>query len=45
MSNFKIDIKRFESPYYAEFQAYFDDTKEGLKPFVEDGLIIIDSEN
>jgi len=42
MSNFKLDIKRFEKLYNVNFKEYFADALEGLEPFVDDGLITID---
>jgi oxygen-independent coproporphyrinogen-3 oxidase len=39
MSNFKLDIKRFEAIYGLEFRKYFEDALLDLKPFVEEELI------
>jgi len=39
MSNFKLDIKRFDKLFDVEFKTYFADAIEELKPFVEDDLI------
>jgi oxygen-independent coproporphyrinogen-3 oxidase len=39
MSNFKLDIKRFEKLFNIEFKTYFADAIEALKPFVEDKLL------
>jgi len=44
MSNFKLDIKRFEKLYNINFKEYFADAIEALKPFVEDGLITLNDE-
>ncbi len=41
MSNFKLDIKRFESLFDIEFKTYFADALEALQPFVEDELLSI----
>ncbi len=41
MSNFKLDIKRFESLFEIEFKTYFADALEALQPFVEDELLSI----
>ena len=41
MSNFKLDIKRFEKLYNVNFKEYFSDAIEALKPFVDDGLITL----
>lgn len=39
MSNFKLDIKRFEKLFSIEFKKYFADAIEALKPFVADELL------
>ncbi|HIP15000.1 MAG TPA: oxygen-independent coproporphyrinogen III oxidase, partial [Sulfurimonas autotrophica] len=39
MSNFKLDIKRFEAIYGLEFRKYFEDALLDLQPFVEEELI------
>ncbi|MDO9267194.1 MAG: oxygen-independent coproporphyrinogen III oxidase [Sulfurimonas sp.] len=39
MSNFKLDIKRFEKLFNIEFKKYFADAIEALKPFVADELL------
>ncbi|WP_310442342.1 oxygen-independent coproporphyrinogen III oxidase [Sulfurimonas sp.] len=39
MSNFKLDIKRFEKLFNIEFKKYFADAIEALKPFVDDELL------
>ena len=44
MSNFKLDIKRFEKEFNIDFKTYFADAIEALKPFEEDGLLKIDDE-
>lgn len=41
MSNFKLDIKRFELLYKVDFATYFADALESLKPFVDDQLVTI----
>ena len=41
MSNFKLDIKRFEKEFKVNFNEYFADALEALKPFVDDDLLII----
>ena len=41
MSNFKLDIKRFEKLFNVKFETYFGDAIEALKPFEEDGLLSI----
>ena len=45
MSNFKLDIKRFEKEFNIDFKTYFADAVEALKPFEEDGLLKIDDEH
>jgi oxygen-independent coproporphyrinogen-3 oxidase len=42
MSNFKLDIKRFEKLFNIEFKTYFADAIEALKPFVDDELLTMD---
>jgi oxygen-independent coproporphyrinogen-3 oxidase len=41
MSNFKLDIRRFEKLYGVKFAEYFADAVEMLKPFEADGLLTI----
>lgn len=41
MSNFKLDIGRFEKLYNVKFGSYFADALEELKPFEADGLLTI----
>jgi oxygen-independent coproporphyrinogen-3 oxidase len=41
MSNFKLDIGRFESAYGVKFSEYFSDALETLKPFETEGLLTI----
>ncbi len=42
MSNFKLDIRRFEKLYNINFKEYFADAIEALKPFAEDELLTMD---
>ena len=44
MSNFKLDIKRFEKLYNVNFKEYFADAIEALKPFAEEELLVMDDE-
>lgn len=44
MSNFKLDIKRFEKLFNVSFKEYFADAVEALKPFEEDGLLTINDD-
>ena len=44
MSNFKLDIKRFDKQFGVEFKTYFADAIEELKPFVADNLITMDDD-
>ena len=44
MSNFKLDIKRFEKLYNVDFKAYFAQALEELKPFADEELIIINDD-
>lgn len=41
MSNFKLDIRRFEAVYGVNFATYFADAIDTLKPFEADGLLTI----
>ena len=41
MSNFKLDIKRFNSLFDVPFATYFADALEALKPFEEENLLSI----
>jgi len=45
MSNFKLDIKRFEKKFNVVFSEYFSDAIEELKPFVEEKLITLDDKH
>jgi len=42
MSNFKLDIGRFNKLFNVEFKTYFADAIEALKPFQEDELLTMD---
>ncbi len=42
MSNFRLDIVRFEAMYGLEFREYFEDALLDLQPFVEEELITMD---
>lgn len=44
MSNFKLDIKRFESLFNVNFNEYFSDAIEALRPFEEEELLSINDE-
>ena len=44
MSNFKLDIARFEAMYGLEFREYFADALLDLQPFVEEELITMNNE-
>jgi len=44
MSNFKLDIKRFEKLYDVNFKTYFAEALEELKPFAEEELILMNDE-
>ncbi len=45
MSNFKLDIKRFEAIFGLEFKAYFKDAIRELQPFAEEELIRMNDES
>ncbi len=42
MSNFKLDIARFEKVFGVAFKSYFADAIEVLKPFAAEGLLTMD---
>ena len=44
MSNFKLDIKRFEKLYDVVFAEYFAEAIEELQPFVDEELIMMDAD-
>ena len=43
MSNFKMDIKRFNEEFDVDFNTYFKEDLPGLQPFIEEGLVVMDS--
>ena len=45
MSNFKIDIERFNRLFDVDFASYFADALLELKPFAEDGLLRMDEKH
>jgi oxygen-independent coproporphyrinogen-3 oxidase len=45
MSNFKIDVKRFENNHQIEFYKYFDNVKSDLQELVNDNLVTITDES
>ena len=45
MSNFKIDIERFNKLFDVDFTTYFADALEELKPFAEDDLLTMDDKS
>ncbi len=42
MSNFKMDIKRFNEDYDVDFNTYFKEDLPDLQPFIEEGLVVMD---
>ncbi len=44
MSNFKLDVKRFEQLYDIEFKTYFADAILELQPFADEELIVMNEE-
>ncbi len=42
MSNFKMDIKRFNEEYDVDFNTYFKEDLPDLQPFIEEGLVVMD---
>jgi len=45
MSNFKLDIKRFEAKFGLNFKEYFGDAIEALQPFADEELLSISDES
>ena len=45
MSNFKIDIERFNRLFDVDFKSYFADALEALRPFQEDALLTMDEKH
>ncbi|MBN2782312.1 MAG: oxygen-independent coproporphyrinogen III oxidase [Campylobacterales bacterium] len=45
MSNFKLDIQRFEEKFGIVFKDYFADAIEALKPFADEELITMDDKH
>jgi oxygen-independent coproporphyrinogen-3 oxidase len=45
MSNFKIDIERFNRLFDVDFKSYFADALEALRPFQEDALLTMDEKD
>ncbi|MDQ7043726.1 MAG: oxygen-independent coproporphyrinogen III oxidase [Sulfurimonas sp.] len=44
MSNFKLDIKRFNKQFGVEFEIYFAEAIATLEPFIRDELIVINED-
>jgi oxygen-independent coproporphyrinogen-3 oxidase len=44
MSNFKLDIKRFEEKFDVNFEEYFSDALDELQPMVHEKLLEISPE-
>lgn len=42
MSNFKMDIKRFNEEFEVDFNTYFANDLPGLKPFIDEELVSVD---
>ncbi len=42
MSNFKMDIKRFNKEFDVDFNTYFKEDLSGLQPYIEEGLVVMD---
>ncbi len=42
MSNFKMDIKRFNEDYDVDFNTYFADDLPDLQPFIDEELVTVD---
>ena len=43
MSNFKLDITRFEKLYNVNFKEYFADALEALQPLIDEDLLVINN--
>ena len=45
MSNFKMDIKRFNTEFDVDFNTYFADDLPGLQPFIDEELVRVDADH
>lgn len=45
MSNFKMDIKRFNAEFDVDFNTYFAEDLPGLKPFIDEELVRVDADH
>jgi len=45
MSNFKLDIRRFNAEFDVDFNTYFADDLPGLQPFVDEELVTMDDDH
>ncbi len=45
MSNFKMDIKRFNEDYDLDFNSYFADDLPALQPFIDEELVSVDADH
>jgi len=45
MSNFKMDIKRFNADFDVDFNTYFADDLPGLQPFIDEELVRVDDDH
>jgi len=45
MSNFKMDIKRFNAEFDVDFNTYFADDLPGLQPFIDEELVRVDADH
>ncbi|MDA3946696.1 MAG: oxygen-independent coproporphyrinogen III oxidase [Helicobacteraceae bacterium] len=45
MSNFKMDIQRFNADFDVDFNTYFADDLPALQPFIDEELVTVDSQH
>ncbi|MEE8588441.1 MAG: oxygen-independent coproporphyrinogen III oxidase [Sulfurimonadaceae bacterium] len=45
MSNFKMDIKRFNADFDLDFNSYFADDLPALQPFIDEELVSVDADH
>ena len=45
MSNFKMDIKRFNAEFDVDFNTYFAEDLPGLQPFIDEELVRVDADH
>ncbi|MGB5963906.1 MAG: oxygen-independent coproporphyrinogen III oxidase [Sulfurimonadaceae bacterium] len=45
MSNFKMDIRRFNADFDVDFNSYFADDLPALQPFIDESLVSVDADH